>query len=430
MRLSTLIPAAALIAAATGQALSAQGTIASRVAQARDGVVRMQFDSRAGACGDGRDVVGFRHAMFARNFESYGSWNNTRCVSGPVRVALTLSRGEVTLVKTQIGGAWPQTDARVTDLGSVSAREASAYFFSLVPQLETESGKDRLLLPAVLADDPAVIQPLLSLARNSARTDRTRRQAVQWLGLVGDASIIPALVGFAKDGASDDYSEKKGMASAAVAALSQLDDNAGVPALIDLSREPAAGTRHSVAFWLGQNADPRALRRLHQMIEDTKEQERVRAQAIFALSHGDQTSSAEFQYLRDVYPRLDSDKLKESVFQGMQDDDVNGGRWLMLRARDASESTKIRRSALFWAGQREGTPTADILNFYRDENSASLREHAIFVLSQRQENAATDALIRIAKEDGDSKMRGKALFWLAQKKDPRVTKLISDILVR
>ena len=52
------------------------------------------------------------------------------------------------------------------------------------------------------------------------------------------------------------------------------------------------------------------------------------------------------------------------------------------------------------------------------------------MLSQRQDDAATDALMRIAREDKDNRMRSKALFWLAQKKDPRVTKLISDLVLK
>ena len=52
------------------------------------------------------------------------------------------------------------------------------------------------------------------------------------------------------------------------------------------------------------------------------------------------------------------------------------------------------------------------------------------MLSQRDDDAAVNALLRIAREDGDRRMRGKALFWLAQKNDDRVTKLISDLLVK
>ncbi|MFL5551058.1 MAG: hypothetical protein ACJ77Q_11360, partial [Gemmatimonadaceae bacterium] len=55
-----------------------------------------------------------------------------------------------------------------------------------------------------------------------------------------------------------------------------------------------------------------------------------------------------------------------------------------------------------------------------------LREHTLFVLSQRDDDGAITELLRIAREDSDKQMRGRALFWLGQKDDPRVTKLISD----
>ena len=42
---------------------------------------------------------------------------------------------------------------------------------------------------------------------------------------------------------------------------------------------------------------------------------------------------------------------------------------------------------------------------------------------------AKQALFSIARDDSDKDMRGKALFWLAQKHDPRVTKLISDLIL-
>ena len=432
MRSTLVIPASLVLLAIAPP--NAQTSLASRVAQAPSGVVHLQFDARPGVCGDGHETIGFRKALFARNFQSFGRWSGVRCVPGPLRVSLTVANGQVTQVQTQIGGSWPSTEARVTDLGTVAPREASAYFFSLVPKLEGGYGKDRLLLPAVLAEDADVIAPLLALARDTSRRDQTRRQAVQWIGLLGDASVIPALVGFAKQSVDDegeDKGSKKGLASGAVAALSTLDGDVGVPALIDLARTGSVGTRRNAAFWLGQTADPRAHRMLHSMIEDTKEESRVRSHAIFSLSHGDETPASEFAYLRSIYPRLDDDKLKEAVFQGMMEDGTTGGRWLLIeRARDSNESSKLRKSALFWAGQREATPTADLLSVYRSADDMGLREHAIFVLSQRQDEAATDALIRIAREDKDTRMRSKALFWLAQKKDPRVTKLITDMVLK
>ena len=368
------------------------------------------------------------------NFQSIGGhWNDSRCVPGPLRVTLTVEDGQVTQLRTQVGGSWPSSDARVTDLGVVAPHEASAYFFSLVPRLETARGKDRVLLPAVLADDAPVIQPLLALARDAGRAEHTRRQAILWLGQLGDASVIPTLVQLAREDVDDGGSKKgrkKDLGSAAMAALGTLDGDIGVPALIDLARSGSVGIRRDAAFWLGQNGSESARRMLHTVIENANEDSRVRSHAIFALTHGGETPESEFAYLRNLYPRVDDHDVKEAIIQGMQEDEGAGGRWLIERALDDGESSKLRKHALFWAGQREATPTAELVRVYRDADDSDLREHAIFVLSQRDDEAATDALMRIAREDRDTEMRGKALFWLAQKDDPRIKKLIADLLLK
>ena len=409
-------------------------SLASRVAQAPDGVVRMQVESRMGVCGNGRDVVGYGSAIFANNFQSIGGhWNSSQCVPGPLLMTLTVSDGQVTQVRTQVGGSWPASESLVTDLGVVPPLEASAYFFSLVPRLESASGKDRLLLPAVLAADVPVIEPLLALARDEQRAEHTRSQAILWLGQLGDASVIPALVQFVRDDADDGENHKarkKGLGSAAMAALSALDGEIGVPALIDFARDGSVGTRHNAVFWLGQNGSESARRMLHTVIENGNEASRVRSHAVFSLTLGGDTPESEFEYLRTLFPRLETQELKEAIIQGMQEDEGAGGRWLIERALDARESSKLRKAALFWAGQREATPTAELVRVYGEAQSQDLREHAIFVLSQREDETAIDALLRIARDDPNTDMRGKALFWLAQKDDPRVRKLIADLVLR
>jgi HEAT repeat protein len=245
-------------------------------------------------------------------------------------------------------------------------------------------------------------------------------------------------VAFARSGgaspAGDDIDEDdeapgmKGLATSAMAALSFLDNGVGVPALIDIARNGTAGARGSAVFWLGQSGDSRAIAELHRVIENNSEDQRVRVQAIFSLAHGDDVHETEFAYLRGIYPRLESDKLKEAVLQGMGEDGSAGSAWLIDRARDSRESLKIRKSALFWAGQRELTPTKDLVAFYRNAAEPELREHAVFVLSQRQDDAALNELMRIAREDSDKRMRARALFWLGQKDDPRVAKLMGDRL--
>jgi HEAT repeat protein len=434
-----LAAALAVVALSAAPARS-QGSIASRVSQAPDGIVRLQFTGHEGVCGDGRDLIGYRKAFFSRSVQSFGKWSAPSCAPGPVRVSLTVSRGRITQMQTFVGGGWAATSTRVTDLGTVPSSEAASYFFGIVPDLEGRMNKARFLLPAVLASDNATVARLVSLARDGSRAHSTRQEAIQWIGLLGDASAVPTLVAFARQGGEagrgedidedDDTHGKKGLATAAIAALSFLENGVGIPSLIELARSGGSAVRHSAVFWLGQSGDRRALAALHTVIENAREDERIRSHAIFSLAHGGDNPDSEFAWLRALYPRLQSPRLKEAVIQGMGQDETAGSTWLLERARDASETMKLRKSALFWAGQREATPTTNIVAFYRAVSDPDLREHTIFVLSQRQDDAAITELLRIARTDSDRNMRSKALFWLGQKDDPRVANLISERLAR
>ena len=428
---------AILVACATSAA--GQSSIAARVAQAPDGIVRVQFAARPGACGNGRDVIGFRKAFFAKSFQSYGSWSADGCVAGPVRVALRVANGRAVGLETFVAGQWTSATGKVTDLGTVSPAEAAAYFFALVPELESRSNKDRVLLPAVLADDPNAVARLTALAKNASRSDEVRRQSLHWIGLLGDASAVPTLVAFARQGstagsARDDNDESLGpennLGGAAMAALTFVEGGAGIPALIDLSAAGSSRQRGSALFWLGQTGDARARAALHRVIDNAGESDALRSRAVFALTHGDEIPDAEFAYLRTLYHRVKSERLRNTIVQGMAEDRSGGSTWLLQIAGDASEPVHSRKTALFWAGQRESTPTTDLVAFYARTTEPQLREHAIFVLSQRDDAAAVDELLRIAREDKDRQMRSKALFWLGQKDDPRVAKLISDRLSR
>ena len=419
--------------------LTAQ-TLAQRVSRAPNGIVQVQFASRSGTCGDGKDLVGYRKALFAENFQSIGDWHSADCRPGPVRVNLFVSNGSVSRAKTYVGEIRTRSTERVTDLGTVAPNEAAAYFFSLVPVLERSGDKSRVLLPAVLADAGDVTPQLTTLARDGARLEETRRQAIQWLGLLGDARVVPTLVAIARSGGAgpagqdidedDEAPGMKGLGTSAMAALSILENGVGIPALIDFARNGTTAMRGSAVFWLGQSGDSRALSTLHSVIENPREDQRVRAHAIFSLSHGSDIPTAEFAYLRNIYPRLQGEKLKEAVLMGESEDRSNGSAWLIEKARDKGESLETRKKALFWAGQRELTPTRDLAAFYRSANESSLKEHAIFVLSQRDDEAAFSELMRIARDDSDKNMRARALFWLGQKDDPRVAKLIQERIER
>ena len=116
------------------------------------------------------------------------------------------SRTGVGELRTQVGGSLARDRCARTDLGVVDAREASSYFFSLVPRLEMESSKDRLLVPACAWRTTRPVHP--AAARAGAR--RQARGAHAAIG--GDVArsrgstrlSIPALVDTLRGEGDDD----------------------------------------------------------------------------------------------------------------------------------------------------------------------------------------------------------------------------------
>ncbi|HVH67346.1 MAG TPA: HEAT repeat domain-containing protein [Gemmatimonadales bacterium] len=241
--------------------LALQGGLADRVAGAPDGAVRLSFATRPGVCGNGRTVISLecedgrcgRHRISSGNYDD--EWG-CPCEPGPARVALQKRDGRITSVRTYVGGAWRPGggDARLTDLGTVSAAAAARYLLDLAAHSPGDAGRDAVL-PAVLADSVTVWPDLLRLARTTAVPRETRRSAVFWLGQAAGDAATHGLSDLVED-TSVDIEVKE----SAVFALSQLRGQDGVPALIRIARSHASPrVRKKALFWLGQSEDPRAL---------------------------------------------------------------------------------------------------------------------------------------------------------------------------
>ncbi|HEX7980672.1 MAG TPA: HEAT repeat domain-containing protein [Gemmatimonadaceae bacterium] len=431
---SVTLAAAVTLAPALGA--QAGSSIARRVAAAPDGEVRLTYATRSNVCGDGRDGVTIGRSMyFGTNTESYGGWSNMRCEHGPARVTLTVEGHRVVGVRTRVAGSWSSASSGVTDLGTVPAAEAAAYFLSIVPALD-EGGRARNspMLAAAVADSANVAPEMLRLGRTASLSRETRRRAVHWSGALGDASMVAPLVELArssgKEGSSaDDVGPGNGLEGAAAGALSAIPDDAGVPALTGLARDGSESVRKAAVFWLGQRDDEKSRAVVRTVAANDKETDAVRKSAIFALSQGE-PSKADEAFLESLFNRVESETLKDRVlFSVSQRRDNEGTRWLLAKARDDQQPIEVRRKAVFWAGQGDAK-VADLKALYTATSERRLREHVIFVLSQRNEEAATNALIEIVRNDADRDMRKKALFWLAQKDDPRVRQLITDLVVK
>ena len=176
------------------------------------------------------------------------------CSTGPARVILDRSRGEITDLRFYVGGQWRAAGSDVVDLGTVPAQEAAAYLVSLA-QTERGSMGEKAIFPATMADSAEIWPALLKLARNPDVPRSTRTQSVFWLGQAAGEAATRGLNDIVVDNSVD-----REVREQAVFALSQRPREEGVPALIAVARtNKDPEIRKKALFWLGQSNDPRAL---------------------------------------------------------------------------------------------------------------------------------------------------------------------------
>ena len=249
----------------------------------------------------------------------------------------------------------------------------------------------------------------------------------------------------------------------AVFLVSQKRSEEAVDILVDAARtDPDGYTREQAVFWLSQTRSERAVEVLEQiLLRESANDGELQKRAIFSLSQtrsdragtilrdyvkrtdvpvesrgeaifwlGQRRSAENASFLRDVFPSLDDDELREKVLFAMgQQRTSESARWLLTQAKNARLSAELRKSALFWAGQG-GATVADLAEIYDSStNDRELRNQVIFTLSQRRNDpAAVDKLVEIARKEPDPELRRQALFWLGQTRDPRVPALLEEII--
>jgi hypothetical protein len=243
------------LAAATAAAAQDLGR---RVAAAPDGQVRLSYAARPGIYGNGRNMISWDcRGGHCRSQNVDGNWDEgegrSACDSGPVRLALTVRSGAVTALRVYVGGSWRPTSA-VTDLGTVSTKEATKFLLDLAVRSGNRAGREAIF-PAMLADSVTLWPDLLRLARDTRLADETRKSAVFWLGQAAEASVTEQLASLVDEDTLD-----REVKETAVFALSQRPREEGVPALIHIARSHRDGdVRRKALFWLGQSGDPRAI---------------------------------------------------------------------------------------------------------------------------------------------------------------------------
>jgi HEAT repeat protein len=247
-----------------------------------------------------------------------------------------------------------------------------------------------------------------------------------------------------------------------IVAQGRSDERADI--LLDAAKnDPDSDVRMDAVFWLSQTRSAKATDYLLQLLKTSTDTE-LQEKAIFALAQsgnagngpaqqflrdyalkddaphklretaifwiGQNKGEGTVSYLQQLYGKLNDDDLKDKVlFSVSQSKGHAADDWMLEQAVDSRNSMRLRKQALFWAGQG-GASTAKIAALYDKGGDVEFRDQVIFALSQKSDAAAVDKLLDIAKNEKDRELRKKAIFWLGQSHDPRAVKALQALIDR
>jgi HEAT repeats len=242
-----------------GASVAGAQALEQRVASAR-GTVAFEFNTRSSVCGNGSSISISQDGStgYAMNSHRSGihigrtfAGDMSVCESGPARVVLARSGGDVTDASTTVGGTAPHAD---TELGAVSPAEAASYLLAIAPRLSDRSA-EAVILGAAIADGQTPWKRMLDIARDNGASDASRKASIFWVSQQAGTVATAGL----RDVVMDDDANAS-VRSDALFQLAQRKDGEGVPALIRVVQESKSPKLRKDAIWfLSQSKDPRAL---------------------------------------------------------------------------------------------------------------------------------------------------------------------------
>jgi len=434
MRPTGHLVAAATLVVAAGSAAQGQ-SLANRVSAAPDGRVQFTFAARPGVCGNGRTYIQTGPNSFtgsiSYNGNFYGNWNDAMradpCVAGPVRVVVDRADKLPLTVQTYVGPP-DSTQRGVTDLGRVRAQDAADYLLSISSTVEGRAGREAIF-PALLADSANTASALVAIARSTSLPRETRRSALSYMGQsTNGMATIPASVTEPILAIARDERDNQVVRQQALSVLGRLDHGAGIPPLIELSRQTESKwlAKESMST-LARSGDPRARQYLRTAVRRTDLPDEVLTVALRALGQ-DYATAQDAALLRELYPSLKTDRSREAVFTALGD--IGGSentKWMLAMAQNGNELLETRRRAAN-AANRSGAPILDLIKLYDTTTDPAMKETLITIYIQNSERASIDKLVSIVKSEENISLRRRTITRLTSSDDPRIKQALQDII--
>jgi hypothetical protein len=283
-------------------------------------------------------------------------------------------------------------------------------------------------LSALAQMDAAAALPVMKkvLARRDDCTVDLRRRALY----VAGRQAGPDAAGIILDVAKNDTDP--GLRSEAMRWLPRVAGDNAIPQLEEMLRTSTdEAAQRSIISALNSIDSERARRTVRAIIERTDASERVRYDAIghfLRERDGRQPSIDDQNYIRALYSRLESPRLREAVIHSLSRvETAENQQFMMGIVRNQNESPSLRAAALQRLGRMESVTVADIAKLYDVADTRSLREQIINGLSQRKENQAVEKIIEIARKDTDPQIRRSAINALSRSNNELAKKFLADM---
>ena len=136
-------------------------------------------------------------------------------------------------------------------------------------------------------------------------------------------------------------------------------------------------------------------------------------------------------FFLDLARRARGDAAEEALMAAVMARGPAPAAELVAFARDRDRPDEARRSSLFWLAVLAGEKAAAEAGRIIDDPSEDLelRTHAVFALSQLDEDRAFPLLLDVARTHPHPELRRSALIWLAEFDRDEVTDLFEEILL-
>jgi len=157
---------------------------------------------------------------------------------------------------------------------------------------------------------------------------------------------------------------------------------------------------------------------------------KVRESAVFWL--GNYGDSKSLTYLKEIFAKVQDTGIKKQVVFALQLSQQKEAIEELIRIAKNEPNRDIRKSAVFWLGQKASVESIKALKDIVDEpkEESGLKDQAVFAISQLPKEKSVPMLIDIAKTNKSPSVRKKAIFWLGQTGDESALKFFEEILLK